>query len=143
MRFGRSRHLSRTLFRAALQQTIGKSTCRCADIEADLPTHFDAEVIQRTRQFQSASANIWRSGSTSIAVGSTRSSRTCRDSIVDFDFAGHDCALRLFAAREKALLGQHGIETRSFWHVIILMWESAHSVSATKVLEHRALQWMP
>src|SRR5262245_4895160 len=43
--------------RASLQQTIGKPAGRCADVEADSVSRFDLEMVERSDQFQTATAD--------------------------------------------------------------------------------------
>src|SRR5262249_5855165 len=40
--------------RATLQQTIGKSACRSADVETDSVSRFDSEMVKRRDQFHTA-----------------------------------------------------------------------------------------
>ena len=125
-------HVNRVNFgRAPLQQAIRESAGRSADVECGQSLRRDFEVIKRAFEFRAAPAD----------VGRTRLKRYGRswlhhdggfadDLIADSYFAGHDCALRLLAAREEPLLHEEEIQTRPFWfrhHADILLEQTSRS----------------
>ena len=105
------------LRRAALQEAIGEAAGGRADVERGHAGGIDREMIERAFEFQSAAADIFRRrGDDEFGVGRDFDGGFVQDAIAEADFAGHDGALRLLAAREMPLLDQDNIEARLFCH---------------------------
>src|SRR5207237_3656934 len=101
------------LGRTSLKQTIGESAGGCTDVERDLFRDVDLEMVERAFKFQSAATNKFRDrfhGYRRISIDKLRRLRS--DPRSDFDFAGHDCALRLFATGKKSVSHKKLIKTQ-------------------------------
>ena len=121
--------------RAALQQTIGEATSRRADVECGLTSDLDAEKIERAREFERApTCKLPWLGNGNRRLDINQFRRFRENMVPHPDFAGHDCALRAFAALKKPALDQCLIDSRLFFHCC---WPINLSTDATSSADAR------
>jgi hypothetical protein len=74
---------------SALQQYIGKSTSRCADIKALAPADLDVKRVECMSELESAAASVWMIGCDEGDRRLVVDSRACfcRRAIVDCDLS--------------------------------------------------------
>src|ERR1700682_608832 len=102
---------------AALQQAIGKSPRGSADVERDFFPNIDMKKIERPLELQPATPDkSWRGCNRHRRVVRQQLGRFRRDARAHSYLAGHDRALRLFAARKQTSRDQNAVEPRFLCH---------------------------
>src|SRR5581483_10393841 len=102
---------------SALQQTVGKTSCRGAYIKRNLALDIDVERVKGAFQFQGAAAHVSASGpydDCRTLVGNLRWLE--RHTIAYGDLPRHHRSPRLFAAGEEPLRNKELVKSQLFRH---------------------------
>src|SRR6266487_7122607 len=107
-------------FRSApLKEAVRKTAGRGPDIKRDFPVYVDLEMIQSAFQLQSAASNVFsRRLHRDRGIRPEKLGRLCGNSSSDFDLAGHDRSLCLFATGEQAFGNQNLVKTQLLRHFV-------------------------
>jgi hypothetical protein len=98
--------------RTVLEQAIGESAGRCADVETDGPRRIEGEPRQGRFQLLPSASDIslGRLNFHGRVISDSRP-RLVHDALANGNFAGHDGALGLFAALVEPACHEQLIET--------------------------------